>query len=89
MEGNLDSGAPQIFACGVWDLGNVFSESWALESGIQYKESGIPLTRGIRNPGKFRWQEESRIHVVESTIQDWIPLHWAKIKAYFIVFVFR
>ena len=25
-------------------------ESWALESGKQLKESGIPLTIGIRNP---------------------------------------
>ena len=25
-------------------------KSWALESGIQLKESGIPLTIGIRNP---------------------------------------
>ena len=53
MEGNVDSGVLQIFACGVWDLGIFFAESWALESGIQFKESGIPLTRGIRNPGKF------------------------------------
>ena len=53
---------------GIWEF--FFVESWALESGIQFKESGIPLTRGIRNPGKFHWQEESRIHVVESTIQD-------------------
>ena len=26
------------------------AESWALESGIQLKESGIPLTIGIQNP---------------------------------------
>ena len=25
-------------------------EKWALEYGIQLKESGIPLTSGIRNP---------------------------------------
>ena len=30
-------------------------ESWALESGIQLKESGIPITIGSPN-SKFRWQ---------------------------------
>ena len=31
--------------------GNLWNpESWALESGKQVKESGIPLTIGIRNP---------------------------------------
>ena len=29
----------------LWNL-----EPWALESGIQLKESGIPLTIGIQNP---------------------------------------
>ena len=29
----------------LWNLG-----SWALESGIQLKGSGIPLTTGIQNP---------------------------------------
>ena len=38
-----DSGIRKIFC-----LRN--SESWALESGIQLKESGIPLTIGIQNP---------------------------------------
>ena len=55
-----------------WNL-----ESWALGSGIQFKESGIPLTR-------FRLESiiqvpptmtailylESGIHIVESEIQD-------------------
>ena len=51
-------------------------ESWALESGIQLKESGIPLTIGIQNPSstaltKTRIQYlESGIHGVESRIQD-------------------
>ena len=60
-------------------------ESWALESGIQLKESGIPLTIGIRNPS-FTDKEsgfqylESGIRDEESRIQDmsWIPLHRAK-----------
>ena len=28
-------------------------ESWALESGIQLKESGIPLMIGIQNPSSI------------------------------------
>ena len=39
---------------GGWrNLGNFWlwnAESWALESGLQLKESGNPLTIGIRNP---------------------------------------
>ena len=39
-------------------------ESWALESGIQLKESAIPPLIGIRNPSsKFQCQE-SGIHAV-------------------------
>ena len=50
-------------------------ESWALESRIQLKESGIPLMFGIWNPS-FTDKEsrnqylESWIHGVESRIQD-------------------
>ena len=32
------------------DLTKVVDQSWALESGIQFKESGIPLTIRIQNP---------------------------------------
>ena len=32
------------------DLTKVVEQSWALESGIQFKESGIPLTIRIQNP---------------------------------------
>ena len=39
----------------LWNL-----ESWALESGIQVKESGIPLKIGIQNPS--------------STDKDWNPV---------------
>ena len=52
-----------------------FQGSGALESGIQLKESGIPLTIGIGNPsstykepGFSAWK--SGIHCVESRIQD-------------------
>ena len=46
-------------------------ESWALESEIQLKESGIPLTIGNRNPSSADMAYlESRIHGVESRIQD-------------------
>ena len=50
MQGNLDSEIREIFACAIWNLEN-FSlwnpESWALESGINLKESEIPLMIGI------------------------------------------
>ena len=42
---------PRHFCLLNW-LRNV--ESWALESGIQLKESGIPLTIGILNPSSTR-----------------------------------
>ena len=34
-------------------------ESWTLESGIQLKDSGIPLTIGIQNPISLRKTESS------------------------------
>ena len=51
------------------------SESWVLESGMQLKKSGIPLTIKMRNPrstgkeSKIQYLE-SGIHVVEPRIQD-------------------
>ena len=36
-------------SCTSADLGFLNLESWALESEIQLKESGIPLTIGIQN----------------------------------------
>ena len=50
---------PETGKIEVWN-----SESWALESGIQHKDSGILLTIGIRNPSST--DEESGIHSVES-----------------------
>ena len=38
---------------GIRNLGKICMwnpESWALESGVQLKESGIPLATGIENP---------------------------------------
>ena len=58
-------------------------ESWHLESGIQLKESGIPLEIGIRKP-TFT-DKETKIHYREPGIQsmdsrikdcfNWIRLH--------------
>ena len=45
-------------------------ESWVLGSGIQLKESGIPVTIGIQNPSPTDKDLESGIHCVESRIQD-------------------
>ena len=42
MEGNVDSGVPQIFACGVWDLGIFFLWNpglWNLEYNSRNPES--------------------------------------------------
>ena len=47
----------------------VESGTWTFESGIQLKESGIPLTIGIRNASSSK-DKESGIHGVESRIQD-------------------
>ena len=53
----------------LWNL-----ESWALESGIQLKESGILLGIGIQSKVPLEKTGikclESGIHVVESRIQD-------------------
>ena len=55
-------------------------KSWALEAGIQLKESGIPLTIGIWNPSSLTripsliQYLKSRIHSVKSRIQDSLTL---------------
>ena len=48
----------------IWE--NLLVESWALESGIQLKESGIPLTIGIRNPSSKFQCLESGIHAMRN-----------------------
>ena len=61
------------------NFGSLNLESWALESGIQHKESGILLTIRIRNPKSIDRESviqyfESGIHPVESRIQDYLGL---------------
>ena len=64
-------------------------EYWALESGIQLKESGIPLNDWSLE-SKFHWQRmgiqywESEIHDVESRIHDCRGFHYMGRLAYFI-----
>ena len=44
---------PEIFASRIWNPGILSGEIWGsyrVKSGIQLKESRIPLTTGIRNP---------------------------------------
>ena len=55
-------------------------EFWALESGVQLKESGIPLTIGIRNPSSN--DKESGIHGVEPESRDCLgfPSHWSTLS---------
>ena len=50
MLGNPDSGIAEIFARGI-------RGSWALESEIQLKESGIPLTKNLEST---TWNPESK-----------------------------
>ena len=56
---------PKSCKCLLWN-----SESWALESGIQHKESGMPLMIGIWNPTND-WNPESNTWNPESTV--WNP----------------
>ena len=49
----------------LWNL-----EPWALESGIQLKESGIPLTIRIQNPNSTDKDLESGNNGVKSRIQE-------------------
>ena len=59
-----ESGIRENFACRIRNPGKLCFwnlESWVLESGIQLKESGIPLTIGIKNINSGIRVEESRI----------------------------
>ena len=78
--------SPHARKSGFWNRRNVYSwnlESWALESGTQLKESGIPLTNGVQNPSctdKDRnYYLGIRSHGMESQNRrlSWIPLHRA------------
>ena len=47
--------SPHVGECGFRNPGKFYlwnPESWALESGMQLKETGIPLKIGILNPNK-------------------------------------
>ena len=51
-------------------------ESWTLESGIQLKDSGIPLTIGMQNPSST--EKDSSTWIPESVAwnpESWIPLY--------------
>ena len=82
-----DSGIRGIFACGVRNQGRFElrnQESYALGSGIQVKESGIPLTIGTQNLNSSDkdWNPVTGIRNPRRGIQNprlsWIPLHGAK-----------
>ena len=77
----VESGIWEIFAREIRNPGNfclwnpesgkfllLESESLALESGIQLKESGIPLTISVRNPGST--DKESEFQYQETGIQN-------------------
>ena len=60
---------------GFWKTGNFClwnPESWDLKSGIQLKESGIPLAIGIQNSSSTDkdWNPVPRI---QNPRQSWIP----------------
>ena len=52
-------------------------ESWVLESAIQLKESGIPLTIGIQNPTGKHWNRVPGIwntaQGIRNPTKDWNP----------------
>ena len=82
----MESGIRDVFACGIRDPGySQFwnPQSWTLDSRMQYKESGIPLMIGIRNPGfnDKDWNPVPGIRNPRRGIQNprlsWIPLHGA------------
>ena len=78
---------PHVWECWFWNPGHFClwnpeswkfvswnREFWALQSGIQLKESGIPLKIAIRNPSST--DKESGIHGVESRIQDFLTFRY-------------
>ena len=86
-EGNRETFCSRNPESGDFCLWN--KESWALECGIQLKESRILLTIGIWDPGSTDKESriqylESGIHGVESRIQDGLGFlyMWRRIKCY-------
>ena len=67
-----------MFACRIWNPGLWNLESWALESGIQLKESGILLKTGIQNPGFNDKEIRNPRRGVQNPRLSWIPLRGAK-----------
>ena len=51
------------------DVTKVVDQSWALESGIQFKESGIPLTIRIQNPSSIKKKNRNQ-YVLDHLISD-------------------
>ena len=51
------------------DLTKVVDQSWALESGIQFKESGIPLTIRIQNPSSIEKKNRNQ-YVLDYLVSD-------------------
>ena len=51
------------------DLTKVVDQSFALESGIQFKESGIPLTIRIQNPSSIEKKKKNRNQYVLDYLQ--------------------
>ena len=87
MQGNSDSGIQEIFACGIRNLGKFClwnPKSWALESRIQLRESGIPLTIGIQKPSSTEKDSNPVPGIrnprrgIQKPRLSWIPLHGAK-----------
>ena len=69
MKGNLDSRLiPGILA--------VESGSWTLESGIQLKESGVPLRIVVRNPSST-----DKVPGIQNPRLSWIPLRGVTIMS--------
>ena len=74
----MDSGIREIFYCRIRVANlTVDPESWALESGVQLEESGIPLRTGNRNPSIT--DKESGIYDVKSRSKFFLDsLTWAE-----------
>ena len=51
------------------DLTKVVDQSWALESGIQFKESGIPLTIRTQNPSSIEKKNRNQ-YVLDYLVSD-------------------